>query len=79
MKHHTLDGRKVVELREAKGWTQARFARLIGIGRGTMSQLENGVKQPSAETAHKMATMLGVSFSVITAAKEAPAETAKAS
>lgn len=84
MKHHTLDGRKVVALREAKGWSQAQFARLVGIAGATMSQYENGVKQPSAETALKMARCLGVGFSEITSVKEesaeaAPAETAKAS
>lgn len=79
MKHHTLDGRKVVALREAKGWSQAQFARLVGIAGATMSQYENGVKQPSAETALKMARCLGVGFPEITSVKEEPAETAKAS
>lgn len=84
MKHHTLDGRKVVALREAKGWNQAQFAAQVRIARATMSQFENGVKQPSAETALKMARCLGVGFSEITSVKEepagiAPAETAKAS
>jgi transcriptional regulator with XRE-family HTH domain len=64
----------VTELREAKGWNQAQFARLVGIARATMSQFENGVKQPSAETTLAMARLLGVRFSEITAAKEATAK-----
>lgn len=79
MKHHTLDGRKVTELRETKGWSQAQFARLVGLARATMSQFENGVKQPSAETTLAMARLLGVDFSEITSVKEEPAETAQAS
>ena len=66
MKHYTLDHRAVVALREAAGLSQTQLADLVGVGKGTMSQLENGIHQPSAETAHKIAEALGVDFAAVT-------------
>jgi transcriptional regulator with XRE-family HTH domain len=66
MKHYTLDHRAVVALREAAGLSQRQLAELVGIGGGTMSQLESGTNQPSAETAHRIADALGVDFAAIT-------------
>lgn len=66
MKHYTLDHRAVVALREAAGLSQAQLAERVGIQRGTMSQLESGIHQPSADTAHKIAEALGVDFAAVT-------------
>lgn len=33
-------GQRIRRLREAKGWTQAEFARLVGVSRSTESQWE---------------------------------------
>lgn len=78
MKHHTLRRATVVALREARGWNQTQFAGLVGVSVPAMSQFESGAGEPSAETALKMASLLGVDFTEITTAKEA-AEIAEAS
>lgn len=70
MKHHTLRRGDVAALREAKGWNQTQFAELLGVSVPAVSQYESGSLQPSAETALKMARLLDVEFSAITAAKD---------
>jgi transcriptional regulator with XRE-family HTH domain len=66
MKHYTLDHGAVVALRETQGLTQVQLARLVGITKASMSQFESGAKQPSAETANRIADALGVDFAAIT-------------
>jgi DNA-binding XRE family transcriptional regulator len=68
MKHYTLDRQAVSASREAAGLSQAHLAAEVGITPSAMSQLESGAKQPSAETAHKIAKALGVQFSDIATA-----------
>jgi transcriptional regulator with XRE-family HTH domain len=43
-------GRRLRELRTAKGWNQPYLAELSGLGRIYISQLENGRKQASIGT-----------------------------
>ena len=43
-------GRRLRELRTAKGWSQPYLAELSGLGRIYISQLENGRKQASIGT-----------------------------
>jgi transcriptional regulator with XRE-family HTH domain len=79
MKHYTLDGSAVAALREAAGLTQVQLAKLVGIGPDGISRLESGARQPSPQTARRIADALGVEFAAITRggrrdiAKAAPA------
>lgn len=81
MKHYELIGPEVVRIREERGLSQADLARAIGVTRPSMSQLEAGIRQPSAARALKIADVLEVTFADITRTKGyegEEAETAKA-
>jgi len=85
MKHYTLDGAALAALREAAGLSQAQLASAVGVGPDMLSRYESGARQPSVETAHKIAGALGVDFAAITTgglrdiAMAAPALRAEAS
>lgn len=66
MKHYTLDRRTVAALLESAALTQVQLATRIGVTEAAVSQFMSGVKQPSPETAHKIADALGVDFAAIT-------------
>src|SRR5262245_43156612 len=51
-------GNRLRELREAKGFTQAQLADLIGVSRKTVNTVENGVFVPSTVVALKLAAAL---------------------
>lgn len=53
---------RIKELRELKEITQTELARSLLIGRSTMSEYENGVKQPPVDVLIKMADFFGVSL-----------------
>ena len=38
-------GKRIRELREAKGWTQVEMAAYLGINRGHLSDLESGKRE----------------------------------
>ncbi len=46
---------RIKELRLARGWTQSQLAELAGTDKGYISQLENGKRDPSAETLRSLA------------------------
>lgn len=52
---------KLKELRKAKGkgWTGEHLAGLIGVSKSYISELENGIKQPSGSLMVRMADALG--------------------
>jgi transcriptional regulator with XRE-family HTH domain len=53
--------RKIVLLRERKGWTQIDLARAAGIPQPTICRLESGhIEQPKMLTLVKIAKALGV-------------------
>ena len=53
-------GRRVRELRTAKGWSQEQFADLCGLDRSYMSGIERGVRNISVLSLAKVAKALGV-------------------
>jgi len=56
-------GKKIIELREKKGWSQYRLYKEARIGQSTLSQIESGIKKsPNAETLRKIANALEVSM-----------------
>jgi transcriptional regulator with XRE-family HTH domain len=63
-------GQVIVRLREERGWSTARLARLAGMHSQTLYKLEGGQRAPSLETARKIAAALGVSLAVFDAAEE---------
>lgn len=51
---------RLKELREAKGWTQPRAAREIGVSAGHYRDLEAGRGMPRLVTAQRAAKVFGV-------------------
>lgn len=51
---------RIKELRLARGWTQSHLAQLAGTDKGYISQLENGKRDPSAETLRSLAAAFDV-------------------
>jgi transcriptional regulator with XRE-family HTH domain len=47
-------------LRTARGWTQARVARRVGVSVPYLSMLERGVREPSLAVLRRLARVLGV-------------------
>lgn len=50
MTPYAVAGRKIKELRKARGWTQKEVVKKIGITEGFLSFLESGTKQGSLDT-----------------------------
>ena len=53
-------GRRVVELRTAKGWSSNKLAKESGIDQGLLSKIERGIRRPSNRVIAKLAPHLGV-------------------
>jgi transcriptional regulator with XRE-family HTH domain len=53
-------GRRVCDLRTAKGWSQEQFADLCGLDRSYVSGIERGVRNISVLSLAKVAKALGV-------------------
>src|SRR5947207_588057 len=54
-------GTLIKELRDGKGWTQAKLAERAGVTQGFISQLEQGIRvKVTLESAGKLARALGV-------------------
>jgi transcriptional regulator with XRE-family HTH domain len=56
-------GRRIRELRGARGWNQAYLAELSGLGKIYISQLENGRKQASIGTIDVLAQSFEMTIS----------------
>jgi transcriptional regulator with XRE-family HTH domain len=57
---HVRFGKRIRELRVAKGLTQEMLAAKIGVDRSYMGFLERGERNPSLEVILKIAKVLGV-------------------
>lgn len=53
---------RLYELRQAKGWLQQQLADAAGLSKGGVTQLEQGRRSPSLETAIAIARAMGVSL-----------------
>jgi transcriptional regulator with XRE-family HTH domain len=60
-------GRRLRELREARGITLSALARRAGIGKATLSRLEAGVQNPTLETLYAVTGQLGVPLAAVLA------------
>lgn len=65
-------GRRLRELREARGLSLSELARVAGVGKATLSGLENGTRDPRLETLYAIAAALGVPLSALTLDRGAP-------
>jgi transcriptional regulator with XRE-family HTH domain len=65
-------GREIRRLREAKGWSQAKLAGETGMGVSSVSQIETGVRNPSAATLWKIAQALDVEIAQLFPKAQAP-------
>src|SRR5687768_18523538 len=64
-------GRRLRDLREARGVTLSALARAAGIGKATLSGLENGTRNPTLETLYAVATALDVPLATLLLAPDA--------
>ena len=69
-------GRRLRGLREARGISLSELARTAGVGKATLSGLENGTRNPTLETMYAIAAALSVPMSALTLDPGAPASTA---
>lgn len=56
-------GARLRELRQARDMSLSELARRAGIGKGTLSELESGRRNPTLETLYALTTALGVPLS----------------
>lgn len=54
-------GAHIARLRASKGYSQDRLQLEAGLARGTVSKIENGLRDPRATTLIKIAQTIGVS------------------
>jgi transcriptional regulator with XRE-family HTH domain len=69
-------GRRLRQLREERGLTLSELARAAGVGKATVSGLENGTRDPRLETLYAIAAVLRVPLSALTLDRGAPASAA---
>ena len=58
-------GRRVRALREDRGLSLSALARLAGVGKATLSGLENGTRNPTLETLYAITAQLGVPLAAV--------------
>ncbi|WP_233196987.1 XRE family transcriptional regulator [Verrucosispora sp. ts21] len=61
-------GRRVRALREARGISLSALARQAGVGKATLSGLENGTRNPTLETLYAITAQLGVPLTAVLSA-----------
>lgn len=54
-------GQNMQKIRMKKGMSQGDISRKIGMDRGSVSNIENGKRNPTLSTVEKIARVLGVS------------------
>jgi transcriptional regulator with XRE-family HTH domain len=70
----TINGPKVSEMRDERGWSMTQFAAEVGVSYGYMWRLERGERQPSPSVRKRITDALGVPLAAIVAGE--PAEVA---
>ncbi|MFI6261554.1 helix-turn-helix domain-containing protein [Micromonospora sp. NPDC051006] len=63
----TVIGGRVRSLREERGISLSALARLAGVGKATLSGLENGTRNPTLETLYAVTAQLGVPLTAVLA------------
>lgn len=62
----TTTGKRLKELREKRGWSQADVAKRIGVGRTTYLKYETGENRPVRKI-HELSELYGVSYDYLLA------------
>ncbi|WP_406376575.1 helix-turn-helix domain-containing protein [Streptomyces sp. NBC_00647] len=70
----TRVGLRLRELREAQGLTLSELARRSSIGKGTLSELESGRRNPTLETLYAVTTAIKVPLSAALSDLPSPAQ-----
>jgi putative transcriptional regulator len=60
-------GKRIIYLREKRGWSQADLARESGKDRQAIEKLENGKVNPTAYSLYEISKALGVSLAEVLA------------
>lgn len=68
-------GKRIKELRLAKGWTQAELAEVLGCEAMTVSRYERGEYAPSIEVLEQISLALNASLDLFFVSQEHPAPT----
>nr|WP_255534542.1 helix-turn-helix transcriptional regulator [Chryseolinea lacunae] len=55
-------GKRVIQLRKKKGWTQSELARECFKDRQSIERVESGKTNPTAYTLYEVASALGISL-----------------
>ncbi|SCG60199.1 helix-turn-helix domain-containing protein [Micromonospora humi] len=63
-------GPRIRALRMARGISLSELARLAGVGKATLSGLENGARNPTLETLYAITAQLGVPLTAVLSAPE---------
>lgn len=58
-------GARLRALRTASGWSLSELARRTGLGKGTLSELESGQRNPTLATLFSITTTLGLPLSAL--------------
>ncbi|MFL6260382.1 MAG: helix-turn-helix domain-containing protein [Thermoanaerobaculia bacterium] len=66
-------GRRIVELRNRRGWNQKELARRARLRPARLSTLESGAKRPNVEELARLAEALGVSLDELWSGSPHPA------
>lgn len=61
-----VDGQKIADLRDERGWSSTLFAQKVGITLGFMRRIELGTGQPSPAVRKKITDVLNVDLRAIT-------------
>ena len=65
-------GKKILELRKARGWSQQELARKLGTSGVIVGRYERGEMVPSIKVASKLAEVFGVTIDGLVADREVP-------
>lgn len=60
-----LVGRRITELRRSAGLTMSELARRANLGKGTLSELEAGRRNPTLETLYSLTAPLGIGLAAL--------------
>ena len=70
-------GKRLKELRTARGMTQAEFGKLIGVGKSAVSQYESGARAPDTAVLRRVAGSFGVTTDWLLGLDEPPEPVAR--
>jgi transcriptional regulator with XRE-family HTH domain len=65
-------GRKILELRKERGWSQPELAKIIGTSGTIIGRYERGEVTPSIEVARKLAEVFGVTVDALVSEESLP-------